>query len=143
MMPRMRACFEIYVCVAFGREKKKKKKNIYQKRFLTCDALVQSPSLERVCLRAKKRAKKRHECVENDKKNYVNATRLIIETKKSFIHFALKKTARRALPTICIRDERIFFLCVFALLLLTLLSSAIFSLARSRSRLGRFGILIQ
>ena len=29
----MRACFEIYVCVAFGREKKKKKKNIYQKRF--------------------------------------------------------------------------------------------------------------
>ena len=71
---------------------------------------------------AKKRAKKQDAMVSRLTKNNVNATRLILRPK-NHIHFALKKTARRALPTICIRDERIFFcLCVFALLLLVLCS---------------------
>ena len=65
------------------------------------------------------------------KNNNVNATRLILRPK-NHIHFALKKTARRAL-----RDERIFFcVCVFALLLFVLLSSAIFSLARALARVS-------
>jgi hypothetical protein len=55
------------VCGDWEREEEEEEEYL-SKAFLTCDALVQSPSLERVCLRAKKRAKKRHECVENDKK---------------------------------------------------------------------------
>ena len=137
----MRACFEIYACGVWEREEEEEEEYL-SKAFLTCDALVQSPSLERVCMCAKKRAKKHAMVSRLTKNNNVNATRLILRPK-NHIHFALKKTARRALPTICIRDERIFFVCVFALLLFVLLSSAIFSLARSRSRLGRFGILIQ
>ena len=130
------------MCGVWEREEEEEEEYL-SKAFLTCDALVQSPSLERVCMYAKKRAKKQDAMVSRlTKNNNVNATRLIIRPK-NHIHFALKKTARRALPTICIRDERIFFVCVFALLLFVLLSSAIFSLARSRSRLGRFGILIQ
>lgn len=55
------------MCGVWEREEEEEEEYL-SKAFLTCDALVQSPSLERVCLRAKKRAKKRHECVEIDKK---------------------------------------------------------------------------
>ena len=64
------------------------------------------------------------------KNNNVNATRLILRPK-NHIHFALKKTARRALP-IC-TYERIFF-CVFLRFFFSCCSLLPFfrSLARAR-----------
>ena len=46
-------------CGVWEREEEEEEEEEYlSKAFLTRDALVQSPSLERVCVRAKKRAKK-------------------------------------------------------------------------------------